>query len=104
MRNEQGHLLGFPNWTPGKTIHNDENCLVSINFPRGGLGRVEIDTLIRQGNSGGPLVDAKYRLAGIAQQGATQAHGNNECLCVSEIVKWLADLDLVSVASTGSVD
>lgn len=86
-----GRLIGFPNWSPGRTANNDE-VLVQQRFPRAGLERIEIGSNIRQGNSGGPLVDASYKLAGVAQQGASQANGNDECLCVEELDRWLASL------------
>lgn len=35
------------------------------------------------------MVDELFRVAGVAQQGATQANGNNECLCVAELDKWI---------------
>jgi len=90
-RTAPGRLIGFPNWSPGRTANNDE-VLVQQRFPRAGLQRIEIDRNIRQGNSGGPLVDASYKLAGVAQQGASQANGNDECLCVEELDRWLDSL------------
>jgi hypothetical protein len=89
LRHERCKLLGFPNWTPARTNHNDLDGIVTNRFAGGGLQRLEIDTLIRQGNSGGPLVDSQYRIAGVAQQGATQENGNNESLCVTEVQRWL---------------
>lgn len=31
-----------------------------------------------------------FRVTGVAQQGATQANSNNECLCVAELDAWIA--------------
>lgn len=90
-RNERAILIGYPNWSPGRHA-NHVNTVVLSRFPRSGLSRVEISQNIRQGNSGGPLVDSQYRLAGVAQQGATQQAGNDECLCVSEVDAWLKNL------------
>ncbi len=50
--------------------------------------------MIRKGNSGGPIVSAKFELLGVAQEGATQATGNNEGLSVDELDKWLEGVDL----------
>lgn len=87
-----GRLIGFPNWTPGRTVNMDP-AIVTNRLPRAGLKRVEINQLIRKGNSGGPFVDEQYRVVGVAQQGATQESGNNECLCVAELDKWIASVD-----------
>lgn len=101
--NEPGVLIGFPNWSPGRPANQLTSTVLS-HFPRSGLQRFEIAGNIRQGNSGGPFVDALYRVSGVAQQGARQDGGNDECLCVSELNAWLEayDASLVSVR-TGSV-
>lgn len=88
-RNEPGILIGYPNWHAGKPL-NQTAASVSNQYVRGALKRVEIGELIRQGNSGGPFVDELFRVAGVAQMGATQTHGNNECLAVDELEKWLS--------------
>lgn len=89
-RNEHGSLVGYPNWNPGR-IANQAAANVLSRFPRRGLQRIEISANIRKGNSGGPYVDELFRVAGVAQEGATQADGNDECLCVDELDKWLAE-------------
>ncbi|BBB64258.1 hypothetical protein UNDYM_0005 [Undibacterium sp. YM2] len=87
-KNEPGYLIGFPNWNPGR-FSNQTNASVLNRFPRKGLQRIEVSTNVRKGNSGGPYVDELFRVAGIAQEGATQSGGNDECLCVSELNTWL---------------
>lgn len=87
-RHETGLLLGFPNWSPGRPA-NQSSAVVASRYARTGLQRFEISVSIRQGNSGGPFVDSSFRVAGVAQQGATQQSGNDECLCVVELDKWL---------------
>ena len=95
-----GRLIGFPNWSHGRRV-NIEPAVVTNRFPRSALQRFEINSLIRKGNSGGPMVDDLFRVAGVAQQGATQANGNNECLCVAELDTWIAayEASLLSVPS-----
>lgn len=87
-RHETGRLVGFPNWNPGRRA-NIEHAVVTNRFRRSALERVEINQLIRKGNSGGPFIDQLFRVAGVAQEGATQEDGNNECLCVNELDAWL---------------
>ncbi|MGF6758256.1 reverse transcriptase domain-containing protein [Paraburkholderia sp. GAS42] len=84
-----GRLIGFPNWSHGRRV-NVEPAVVTNRYPRSALQRFEINSLIRKGTSGGPMVDELFRVAGVAQQGATQANGNNECLCVAELDAWIA--------------
>lgn len=88
-KNEPGILIGYPNWTPGRSVNQAATTVLNL-YPRSGLRRVEVATNIRKGNSGGPFVDALFRLAGIAQAGSTQTEGNDECLCVEELDNWLS--------------
>jgi len=87
----KGVLIGFPNHTAGKRANFlDEQVL--MRYIRSTLARFEITGAgsIRQGNSGGPFVDEHYRVAGVAQQGAKHDCGNDECLCVTILDKWLS--------------
>lgn len=92
----KGVLIGFPNHTAGKRADflNEE---VLNRYPRSGLDRFDITGAgsIRQGNSGGPFVDDHYRIAGVAQQGAKHDIGNDECLCVTILDKWLSEWETV---------
>lgn len=90
--NTKGVLIGFPNHSPGKRANFLEEKVLS-RYARSGLDRFDITGAgsIRQGNSGGPLVDEDYRVAGVAQQGAKQDSGNDECLCVTGLNEWLEE-------------
>lgn len=90
-RRQPGVLIGFPNWTPGRSSNQIGSSVVN-RFPRSGLQRFEISASVRSGNSGGPFVDNSYRVGGVAQQGASQRSGNDECLCVLELDSWLRGL------------
>ncbi len=87
-RHQPAWLIGFPNWTPGRGV-DVQRTAVTNAFARSGLRRLDTSALIRQGNSGGPLVDDSFRVIGVAEQGATQETGNNECLCATELDAWL---------------
>ncbi len=93
-RHQPAWLIGFPNWTRGRDV-DVQRTSVTNAFTRGGLRRLDTSALIRQGNSGGPLVDESFRVIGVAEQGATQETGNNECLCTTELDAWLATLGAV---------
>lgn len=85
---EEGILIGFPNYSPGKQADFLDRKVLNP-YPRSGLSRFDISGTIRQGNSGGPFVDKTYKVCGVAQQGATQDSGNDECLCITMLDKWL---------------
>lgn len=87
------YLIGFPNWTAGRPPVVEKTTITTV-FPRRGLARFEVSSLIRKGNSGGPIVSDKFELLGIAQEGATQETGNNEVLSFSELDNWLKSVDL----------
>lgn len=94
-RNTKGTLIGFPNWSPGRSANHTEARVLSI-YPRSGLRRFEVSANIRQGYSGGPFVDELFRVAGVAQQGSKQDEGNDECLCVTELDSWLSEMSRIS--------
>jgi len=86
-----GTLIGFPNWSIGRPV-NLQSAVVLSQYPLMALQRFEISVMIRQGNSGGLFVDGRYRVLGVAQQGAQQDKGNNECLCLSELDSWITSV------------
>lgn len=82
-------LLGFPNWDPSRTTHSLFETKVSSLYRKGDLDRFEIDSNIRKGNSGGPVTSSDFDVLGVAQEGAKQDEGNNQCLSVTELDAWL---------------
>jgi RNA-directed DNA polymerase len=95
----KGVLIGFPNYTVGKRANFLNECVLN-RFVRSALDRIEIAGSIRQGNSGGPFVDEHHRVAGVAQQGARQDYGNDECLCVTILDKWISEWEAASSLAT----
>lgn len=83
-------LIGFPDWKAKKQA-NIVSSKVLNYFEEYGQHHVEIGETIRLGNSGGPLIDNSYNVIGVALKGATQSSGTNQCLCVSDLSKWLTD-------------
>jgi S1-C subfamily serine protease len=57
-----------------------------------GIHKFEIDQLIREGNSGGPILNTKYEVVGIAAEGAEKGMGNNAVIAISELFKMLSEL------------
>jgi RNA-directed DNA polymerase len=89
-RNEEGFLIGFPNFGYGKPL-NVIPRKVLTRYAKSGVDCFDIDGVIRKGNSGGPFVDSAFQVAGVARQGAVQHSGNDECLCVSVLDQWLSE-------------
>lgn len=92
----QARLIGFPNWSAGRKPSVEATTITSV-FPRKGLPKFEVDSLIRKGNSGGPITSTTFEVLGVAQEGATQASGNNEALCVEGLDQWLDGLHLATI-------
>lgn len=90
------HLIGFPNWTPGRSATIEPTAVTAV-FPKKGLTKFEVSSLIRKGNSGGPIASAGFELLGVAQEGATQETGNNEGLAAGELDSWLDGVNLAAV-------
>lgn len=88
--NEVGILAGFPNHSAAKQADFLTEKVLN-RYVQFELNRFDITGAgsIRQGNSGGPFVDESYRVAGVAQKGAKQDVGNDQCLCVTALDKLL---------------
>lgn len=67
-----------------------------------GLDRLDIAGAgsIRQGNSGGPFVNESFQVVGVAQKGAKQDSGNDQCLCVTALDKLLNKWKSTPVSGT----
>lgn len=78
-------LVGFPAFTAAKPM-TVTPARVLQKYAAWAMQHLDIDALIRKGNSGGPVIDKDLRVVGMAKEGATQAKGNNAVLAVSEIV------------------
>ncbi len=81
-------LLGFPAYAPGHGYYMVDSKVAKI-YTQSMVNKFEIDKLIREGNSGGPVLNDKSMVIGIALEGARKSGGNNGCLLISEIDKVL---------------
>ncbi|RLA13344.1 MAG: Retron-type RNA-directed DNA polymerase [Gammaproteobacteria bacterium] len=77
-------LLGFPAYAPGQSHYIVDSKVAKV-YKQSAVNKFEIDSLIREGNSGGPIIDAESNAVGIALEGARKESGNNGCLVISEI-------------------
>lgn len=81
-------LFGFPAYKIGQTPYVAE-AKVASKFATKGIQKFEISTQIREGNSGGPVLNHKFEVAGIAAEGAQKDSGNNAVIAVGELAKLM---------------
>ncbi len=81
---EDVKLLGFPAYAPGHG-HFMVDSKVAKLYVQSAVNKFEIDSQIREGNSGGPIINKASMVTGIALEGARKEAGNNGCLMISEI-------------------
>lgn len=77
-------LLGFPAYAPGHG-HFMVDAKVAKLYTQSAVSKFEISSQIREGNSGGPIINEDSEVVGIALEGARKDGGNNGCLMISEI-------------------
>ncbi|QBQ55832.1 reverse transcriptase domain-containing protein [Nitrosococcus wardiae] len=83
-------LLGFPAYAPGHSYFMVDTKVAKI-YTQSLVRKFEINALIREGNSGGPIIDSKSSVVGIALEGARKEAGNNGCLTIPELEDVLSD-------------
>ena len=78
-------LVGFPSHSPGKSLSFADGKIRS-RYASFNKQHIDVTTLIRQGNSGGPVLDANFFVIGVAKEGERQDKGNNGVLRIHEVV------------------
>ncbi|TDX99557.1 reverse transcriptase domain-containing protein [Thiohalophilus thiocyanatoxydans] len=81
---QQVKLLGFPGYAPGHS-YSIVDANITMTFVESGVNKVEINQLIRSGDSGGPIVDADSNVIGMAQKGVDEKYKRNSCVVLQEI-------------------
>lgn len=77
-------LVGYPAYKVGQTPYWADARVASI-YGQQNVAKFEITTQIREGNSGGPVMDAALRVVGIAVEGADKGAGNNAAVQIREL-------------------
>lgn len=86
---EKIKLLGFPAYAPGHT-YSIVDSKISKTYVTSTVKKFEITSQIREGNSGGPIINSQSKVVGIALEGATKSEGHNGCLVITEIDEVLS--------------
>ena len=84
-------LLGFPQYDPGQTQPYIVDAKVARCYTFSAVEKFEIDHPIREGNSGGPVINQSGQLVGIAIEGATKSSGKNGALQANELQHVITD-------------
>lgn len=77
-------LVGYPAYKVGQTPYWADARVASI-YGQQNVAKFEITTQIREGNSGGPVVNEALRVVGIAVEGADKGAGNNAAVQLHEL-------------------
>jgi hypothetical protein len=85
-KTKEVRLVGFPFHTPGKSLSIAEGKIRS-RYRHFGIENYDITSLIRQGNSGGPVLNSDFHVVGVAKEGERQDGGNNGVLILAELLK-----------------
>lgn len=80
-------LLGYPSYSPGKGLHVAPTTISAGEFKRHGVNSFEIAQMIREGNSGGPVINDAGKVIGIAVEGASKDSGHNLVVDIREVLK-----------------
>ena len=83
---EPVHILGYPSFGPGSSLHVRDAKIVSQQT-KSAVKQLVVDGKINQGNSGGPIVDKFDRVVGVAHKG-----GPGEAIDVAIAIQELTAL------------
>jgi RNA-directed DNA polymerase len=79
-------VVGYPDHKYSKSLSCDWGGVLTP-FAKNGFRHFDVKPLIRVGNSGGPVVTEKLRVAGMAKEGVKQEGGENAVLCIHDLMK-----------------
>lgn len=79
-------MIGYPAYKIGQTPYIVDAKIASI-YSQSTVNKFEIDSLIREGNSGGPILNSNNKVIGIAAEGAEKSGGNNAALRIDMLAR-----------------
>ena len=82
-------LFGFPAYKLGTQTPYVVDGKVALVYTQNGIDKFEINTQIRDGNSGGPILNENSQVVGVALEGAEKGGGSNAVIQTQELFKSL---------------
>lgn len=83
--NDRVTLVGYPAYKVGQMTPYWADAQIASFYRQHNVEKFEITTQIREGNSGGPVVNESFRVVGIAVEGAEKGAGNNAAVQLHEL-------------------
>lgn len=84
-------LVGYPSHGPGHSMYCAPLKVVKM-YTSSGVRKFEPNTIIREGLSGGPVLNVNNEVVGMILEGQTGSSGNNGCITVDEIQTILSSI------------
>jgi S1-C subfamily serine protease len=92
---------GYPKWGPVDQL-NDRPGVVTLVTTKSGVRLIEVDQMLTQGMSGGPMLDAKGAVVGIIHKGGPR-EGRDFATHIQALHDWLKEMAATAaVGGTGA--
>jgi RNA-directed DNA polymerase len=87
---------GYPKWGPVDRL-NDRPGVVTLVTTKSGVRMIEVDQMLTQGMSGGPVLDAKGAVVGIIHKGGPR-EGRDFAIHIQALQDWLKEIATTAAA------
>jgi len=87
---------GYPKWGPVDQL-NDRPGVVTLVTTKSGVRMIEVDQMLTQGMSGGPVLDAKGAVVGIIHKGGPR-EGRDFAIHIQTLRDWLKEMAATAAA------
>ena len=86
-------ILGYPAYSIGQSCFISD-ARIAVIYNTHGISKFETSCSIREGNSGGPVLNSKNEVIGIVAEGAEKGYGKNAAVNITELLKIIEGLQL----------